>query len=213
MDREAVIARYRRLRAICKDHNQAVLRHVPRSGIFDQARRLGLLEGKTIVVDSEDELMLIYDLAIHSPCLGRTRPIERYRKAARPAAGSDEALVLDAMCASRFTVWSIERRHEVAGLVVRDLMREEELWLMNLSLEASTDDAMTFASHLFAPAPFAMTTGMTLPVDETTILGALGDLPPLRLAAPDVLANDPLFATLVFRTALMDGGMEQIAFA
>jgi len=213
MDRDAVIAHYRHLRAIVKAHNSAVLSHVSRPRIFDQARRLGLLVGKTIVADSEDELTLIFDLAIHSPHHGRSRPIERYRRAARLAPDSDEARILEAMCAARFAVWRIERRHELAGLVVRDLMRKAEAWLMDLSLEVTAEDGTCFASHLFTPGPFSMTTGMIVPVDRDILEDAVEALPPARLAAPDVMAGDPLFATFVCRAAVADGAMERIAFA
>jgi hypothetical protein len=214
MDRDAVIARYRHLRAITVKHNSAVLRHVSRPEWIEQARRLGLLMVRnTIVADSEDEMTLIFDLAIYSPRRGRSRPIELYRRAARLAPDCDEARVLDAMCAARFAIWRVERRHELAGLIVHDLMREAEVWLMDLGMEATADEGRCFASHLFAPAAFSMTTGIIVPVDRDIIEDALDDLPPARHAAPDVLAADPLFATLVCRAALLDGAMERIAFA
>ncbi|MGH6930821.1 MAG: hypothetical protein ACREEE_00150 [Dongiaceae bacterium] len=213
MDRDAVIARYRHLQDILKRHNSAVIPFVSRQGFLDMARRLGMLQGSsTIVADSADELTLVYDLAIHSPRPGRSRPIDRYRKAARPTAGSDDALVLDAMAAARFTLWRIERRHEVAGLVVLDIMRERELWLMDLGLEASGEVGMALAGHLIAPGPFSMTTGMMVPLDPDVIEDAFDSLPPARHGPAEAMAADPLFATHICRAALAFGNMEHVTF-
>jgi hypothetical protein len=214
MDRDAVIATYRHLRAIAVKHNSGVLRHVSRPGWMEQARRLGLLMGKnTIVAGSEDEMTLIFDLAIYSPRQGRPRPIELYRRAARLAPDSDEARVLDAMCAARFAICRVEAWHESAGVVVRDLLRDAELWLMDLGMEATADEGACFASHLITPDAYSMTTGVVVPVDRDILEDALDDMPPARHASPDVMAADPLFATLVYRAALLDGAMERIAFA
>ena len=213
MDREAVIARYRRLRAIVVAHNSAVLKHVSRQGMLGQARRLGLLAGNTIVADSEDELALIADLAIYAPGPGGSRAIDRYRKAARLPPESDEALAVAAMCGARFAIWRVERRHDLAGLVIRDVMREAEHWLMDLSLEQTAREGLTFAGHTFAPGPFSMTTGMFVPVDRDMLEDALDDLPPRRYGAAAAMADDPLFATIVCRNALQHGAMERIAFA
>ena len=51
--------------------------------------------------------------------------------------GSDEALVLDAMRKARFSLLVIERRHETAGLIATDLVRNSEVWLMDVGLESS----------------------------------------------------------------------------
>jgi len=213
MDRDAIIARYRRLRKIVAAHNSAVLGHVPRRAIIDHARFLGLSAGKTIVADSDDELGLLFDLAIHSPRHARSRAFERYRNSARLPVDSDEARVLDALCAARFAVCRIERRHDVAGLVACDLLRNTELWLMDLSLEATAPEGFAIATHLIALEGFSMTTGMAVPVNRDILEDALEDLPARRAGTPEALADDPLFATLVCRAALAHGAMEEIAFA
>ena len=123
MGRDAILARYRHLRAISTRHHSAALEFLSRQAILEQARRLGLTVGRTLVAESEEELTLAFDLAIYTAPAGRSRAIDRYRAAARLDEGSDEALVLEAMCRARFSVWRIERRHEAVGFTVSDVIR------------------------------------------------------------------------------------------
>jgi hypothetical protein len=54
MSREEVLTRYRRLREISKRHQTEAVRYVPHSALLDQARRIGLAVGKTLVAESFD---------------------------------------------------------------------------------------------------------------------------------------------------------------
>jgi hypothetical protein len=201
------------LRKIVAAYNSVVLARVSRGALFEHARFLGLLAGETIVADNEEELGLIFDLAIHSPRRARSRAFERYRHSAKLPVDSDEARVLDALCSARFAVCRIERRHDVAGLVAFDLMRDRELWLMDLSMEATVPDGFTLAAHLVTIDGFSMTTGMLVPVNRDDLEDALDDMPARRVGTPEALADDPLFAGLVWRAALARGVMENVKFA
>jgi hypothetical protein len=46
---------------------------------------------QALLVGREEEMTLIFDLAIHTVRQGRSRTIDRYAKAAPPVPGSDEA--------------------------------------------------------------------------------------------------------------------------
>ena len=129
--REEILTRYRRLREISTRHHSEALRSIPRSTLLEQARRLGLTAGKMLVADSIDELTLAFDLCLYTAAPGRSRGIDRYARSAGvapgSAPGSDEERMLQALCQARFSVFQVERPHEIAGLLVRDLIREESL--------------------------------------------------------------------------------------
>lgn len=125
--RDEVLARYRHLREISKRHHSKALDFLCAGAMLQHARRLGLAHGKTLMLDSIDELPLAFDLAIHTAPVGRSRAIDRYARSAQFAQGSDEALVLGAMCNARFAVVLVLRRHQAAGLIVTDLFRNVEL--------------------------------------------------------------------------------------
>ena len=117
LGRAEVLTRYRHLREISKQHHSAALDFLSKDAVISQARRLGLAQGKTLVLDSMDDLNLAFDLAIHTAPKDRSRAIDRYARAARLAPESDEALVLEAMRRARFSIISFERRHAVAWSV------------------------------------------------------------------------------------------------
>src|SRR3954454_14424696 len=127
MTRSEILSRYRRLRQISKEQHQAVLDIIAPDVMLDSTRRIDLTQGKTVVSDSEYEIGVAEDLAIYVARLGRSHPLDRYARAAGFAPGSDEVMVLEAMRRARFSLWRIERRHETAGLVLRDLLRDEEI--------------------------------------------------------------------------------------
>jgi len=117
-DPDRDLTRYRRLRQISKEHHQAVLDIIAPGVMLDWAKRLGLTQGRTVVLGSEHDMTLVEDLATYLPRPGRSHPLDRYARTARFAPASDEAIVLEAMRHARFSLWRVERRHETAGLIL-----------------------------------------------------------------------------------------------
>lgn len=46
--------------------------------LLNHARRLGLTQGKTLVLEDMDEMYYVYDLAIYTAPADRSRAIDRY---------------------------------------------------------------------------------------------------------------------------------------
>jgi hypothetical protein len=210
--RTEVLARYRHLREIGKRHHSEVMRFLAEDAILRHGRRLGLVDGKTFFLDSEEELTLAFDLAIYTAPEGRSRAIDRYARSAQLTHGSDEALVLDAMRRARFAVVIVKRRHESAGLIVTDIYREIELWLVDEGLEISLPPQAAFATRYYALDGFIMTAGVGMPVDSDLITHALELAPQLLRKSPAEAIEDRRFAEAVYRAAIADGAMEQIRF-
>src|SRR3954465_264414 len=164
MSREEVLARYRHLRAISTHHHTEAMNFFSRPAPLERARHLGPAAGGGPAAEGFDELTLAFDLAIHAARPGHTRAVDRYAGAARLRPGSDEAPVLGARRRARFSLWRVERRHGVAGLVVQDLLREDEAWLVDEALERSAPEGMVAAMRLCTPDAFAMTSGVIVPM-------------------------------------------------
>lgn len=210
--RDDVLARYRRLREISKHYHSDVLRFVPRDAPLQQARRLGRATGRTILLDSEDELALIFDLAIYTAPAGRSRTIDRYARSTSFPKDSDEALMLEAMCGARFAIMAVQDRHPVAGLLVTDLFRETDLWLLDEGLERSLPEGAMFATRYLRPTDFAMTAGVVVPLDLGVLEAAALTVPQLgRMSLVEAL-EDRRFAEAIYRAALADGIMEDVAY-
>jgi hypothetical protein len=211
--RDEVVARYRRLREISKRHHHEIMKFISGDAILQQARRLGLARGKTLILDDMAEMNYVYDLAIHTAAAERSRAIDRYARSARFSAESDEALVLEAMRTACFSILVIERRHETAGLVATDLFRRTEVWLVDIGLESSMPDGGIIATRLFTPEGFAMTAGVQVPFDLDTIEDLSAQLPIcLRKCELAALVDDRRFAEVIYRVALAGGIMDRIRY-
>jgi hypothetical protein len=212
LSRTEVLARYRHLREISKGHHSAALECLSKDAVMSQARRLGLAHGKTLVLDSMDDLNLAFDLAIYTAPKDRSRAIDRYARAAQLPPESDEGRVLDAMRNARFSIIGILRRHDVAGLIVEDLFRGVEVWLVDEGLESSLPDGAALATRLCTLEGFAMTAGVLVPLDIELIEDAIVDTPQLLHNRREELIDDRRFAEAIYRVALASGLMEQVAY-
>jgi len=210
MSREEILTRYRGLREISKRHQTEAVRFVPHSALLDQARRIGLAIGQKLVAESMDELTLAFDLALYTAPPARSRGIERYARSAAVPTGSDDEAVLQAMCRARFSVWQVERRHETAGLIVQDLMREESLWLVDEGLEQTAAEGMSLAMRVITPETFAMTCGVIVPVDGMLLDEVFDEVLGRIRGEADAIANDRRFATAIYRKAVLEGLMDQV---
>jgi hypothetical protein len=212
-DRAKVLERYRRLREISQRHNSAVQKLISQESILQHARRLGLARGRTFILDGIDDLTYALDLAIHTAPPGRSRAIDRYAETARATFDADEKLMLDAMRAALFSLLRIERRHPIAGLVATDLCRDTERWLVDVGLESSIPDGATLATRLYTPGDFSMTAGVNVPLDATTLLRLIDELPRHMQGQPlEVLVDDRRFAEMIYRIALANGLMDRVEY-
>jgi hypothetical protein len=210
--RGEVLARYRQLREISKMHHSNVMDFLSTDAILHNARRLGLANGRTFILDSMDELTLAVDLAVYTAPAGRSRAIDRYARSARFAPGSDEALVLDAMCNARFAIVLVKCRHQAAGLIVTDLFRKTELWLVDEGLEKSLPEGTAFATRYFTPDRFSVTAGVGMPIDQELLVNAIESSPHLvRKFGPEVI-DDRRFAEAIYRAAVAEGTLEGMVF-
>src|SRR3954447_23276519 len=216
MSRAEILARYRRLRQISKEQHEAVLDIIAPEVLLDWARRLDLTVGKTVVLENDNEMTLPEDLAIYLPRLGRSHPLDRYARLARFAPGSDEAIVLAAMRRARFSLWHIERRHPITGLILRDLLRGEEIWLVDEAMEKNAPPGVEMAARLLQPESFAMTARIIVPLlpDLMTLPEVMKEVftgaPALRSLRQDALAADPRFAIGIYRIAVATGAMGRV---
>jgi hypothetical protein len=211
MNRDDVLRRYRHLRAIGTHHHGAALNHVARPAIMEYAKRLGLKVGRTLIADSEEDVTLVFDLAIYTARGGRSRAIDRYAKTVRLLPDSDEVGMLHAMCRARFSIWRIDRRHDTCGFMVSDLLREAESWLVDEGLESSDPIGACFAGRLCYADEFAITSGVVVPVDRSMLEGVLTDA--LIFRHPDLggVGDDPRFASAIYRAAIDQGAMHDAA--
>lgn len=179
---------------------------------MEQARRLGAARGRTLTLGSEDELTFVFDLMLYASQGGRKRPLDRYAASQRLEQNSDEARVLSAMLAARFVLIRVERRHPEAGLIVRDLMREQEFWLVDQGLEATAPPGIQLATRVYSPDDFHMAAGVFVPLEGALLRGALERRPLLLRMHPDEAVEDRRFAEAIYREAIRSGVTDRVRF-
>jgi hypothetical protein len=210
--RRGVRRYYRHLRAICTQHHTAVIPFISQVAILQQAKRLRLATDGVIVTNSMEELTLVYDLATYAAKPGRSRAIERYARATHLPFESDEMRLLEAMCHAQFSIWRIERRHLIYGLVVTDLLRQIELWLVDEAMTASARNGVRFAGRLCHLEQFAMTNGVAVPVIGELMEQVIADAMTRGRKNPEHPSDTTNFAADIYRAALDDGAVDRVLF-
>jgi hypothetical protein len=211
--RTEILSRYRHLRAITNYHQEAILSFVSDTTLLEHAKRLGLVVDRTIVTGSDSEMALVYDLAFHTAREGRSSAVERYLRATPQQPGSDDALVLEALHHARFSLWKVERRHDAAGLVVVDMLRDRQEWLMDENLTATVSDGAVFAARVLEPEDFLMSTGVIVPMSTDLVERVLHGSRAWRHGSYEQAAADPRFATAVYRAAIASDTMARVVYA
>jgi hypothetical protein len=195
------------------DIQTAALKNIPHSSFLPHAKRIGLSDGKVLFTDDMVELSLAFDLAVYTASAGRTRAIDRCARKRLPASSPDEALVLRALQASRFSIFRTIGRCEPAGVLLEDLMRGGAISLLDEGLEKSAEPGATFAMRVAPIEEFVITCGAIVPIrieifDE--IIDFLTDgAPDAELAA---LADNRRFAASIYELAIELGLMRFIAY-
>ena len=210
--RAEILDRYRRYRAVSTRHNSGAVKCLSSEALMEQARRLGIARGRRLILDTEDELALVFDLALYGRQGARKRPLDRYAASQRLAADSDEARVLDAMLAARFALIRVERRHPEAGLIVSDLIREEEFWLVDEGMESTAPIGLKMATRVYSPDEFHMAGGVFVPLAGLLLMSALERRPLLLRMDLDEAVEDRRFAEAIYREAIRAGVMERVRF-
>ncbi len=111
---------------------------------------------------------------------------------------------------ARFSVWRIKQRHETAGLIITDVLREAELWLIDEQLEASAPEGLSFAGRICEPDRFAMSCGVVVPVYRELIEEVALDMLAWRRGDPERVAQDPRFAIAIYRAAIDSGILNNV---
>ncbi len=208
VERTEVLMRYRRLRELSLKHGNAIIKRLPKKTVLHWGKRIGLVRRKTFIASTMEEMTLGFDLAVYSTRSGKISPVERYRRSSKFAVGSEDDLLLEAMCRSRFSLFLVKRRHLATGLILEDLLRQEEVWLMDEGLEQTAPDGTIFASRVTKPDAFHMTTGAPIPMTRDAIEDVAAVFP-----SPDVsLADgaDAKFVETIYRSAIDHGLMDTV---
>lgn len=201
MDRIDIVQRYRQLRGIAGEIQTAALALVPDEALVEFGRRIGGVRKREFALD-HDEMMLVEDLAIHTARTGRSRAIDRYARAAKFPADSDQARTLEALCNARFTMFEINETDMPAGVMIRDLSGGRKLHLMDLGIAMSSKPEALFIGRLMEIEGFVMSCVTCLPMQEQLARAVIPRLRPRAMGGGIDEIENPRCAIAVYRAAI-----------
>lgn len=208
-DREGLVSRYQRLRAVKLGDKLA--RRLSKDDLHAGARKLGMLHRGTLVFDSEDQMPVLMDYCIYDVFRNGQNAVAQYL-AAFPDSAGDEALCLQAMQRATYSLLTVESVERELGIIVQDLRTGESTLVVDMGLSVTALPGLVLATRLLPFDGLTMTGGAALPVavlhegQDPSVLYRLAD----ALVPDEQGYCDP--ATLI-RACLESGSSEMIAYA
>jgi len=156
-------------------------------------------------MDEAQEAM-VHDLAVLDPIGGHTPGIRRQAKAQPTAAGTPDALMLDALMNARFGLFRVIGPHPEGGAALQPLPGGTPIRVFDRFL-AQNPPGMLLGARICGPGGMAMTCGVVARLDARAIERLLAGTPPERgpvvpsQPAPD---DGEQFARLLERPGTFD---------
>ncbi len=158
--------RYQRLRQVGFAINATLTKQIPKPAVLKYAKKLGMINRKTIVFQNETELDILTDYILYNHRPKGKNLVERYLESIDLPPFSDEMTVLQGMVNSRYSVFFAERVLKGKGLELTDVLKRDTLALMDKNLGMSHVEGAIFAGRVIPLRNFYMTSGAFLPVDS-----------------------------------------------
>jgi hypothetical protein len=169
LDREALMARSKALHALGGQHFRAVAPFLSSARAQGHAKRFSRLRSEAWTGD-DTQAVFVIELAAWTADEGRSTALQRYARQRSAPMTSDETAVLDGMQMSVISFWTVQEAHPVAGWIVRDLLNEGTVWVVDETLEGFLAEGArpNFLTRLFRAEQkgFWMTCGTMVTVPE-----------------------------------------------
>jgi hypothetical protein len=159
-----MLPRYKKLRQAGVKLNVKLGKMVSRSEMDEGGKRLGILDGDVLLLDTEDEIAVLMDYCLHDVRRHGVTPIRRYLQSNPPAQDSDEWVLLQALTQSRFSVFAVKSTEPGVGVQLEDLLRGGEFFLTDVSFGQTASTGMVMAMRIMVADGITMTTGAALPM-------------------------------------------------
>src|SRR5271166_6387779 len=200
------VKRYRNLRALAMDLNHRIIKTIPRRAIDDIGRALGILRKGVLVFETEDMSSVLMDCCLYDWFQNGKNVVQRYSEQYPMEAGSDDRFLLDAYLRAKYRVLIGLRAVSGAGLHCRDLLNNEELFLMDVGLShGAADPGIALATRTLSMGDYWITTGAALPINSDTARK-------VKIATPKWREHQRGVALSLVRTCLAAGAAEHIRY-
>ena len=158
--------------------NEAIADTLPKRAVEEAAKRLGVWSQGGFDVDSEEDLVVVLDAAVHDYAVAGTNAVARYaarRDATRPA---DATIVLDAMRDAYPALLEIVERVEGVGVRAYDVLADREELIVDPGLAKHAEEGTYFVTRLLSFEGMTTTTGAASGL-VSSIAAIIAEAPPL----------------------------------
>jgi hypothetical protein len=209
--RSEIVSRYKRLRSAGQILSSKLVRRLSKDVLDEGARKLGLLRDGIMVFDTEDQAAVLMDYCIHDVRRNGRNAAEQYLIDSPPDPESDEMDFLRAMQHARYSLFIVEWAEPGLGIGARDLLRDDNVLIVDMGFGSSGKPGLVFASRLLFHDGFSMSTGAALPIG--IVPANERDILVKELSAVTAVDKDGCFdpASLT-RTCLRNGSSSHVRY-
>ena len=200
---------HRRLRAILKNHQNAAVKLAGGPAMRRAAKDFGLLRGKTLEIETDGELTILFDHAIYDRRHRGTTAVQRYLAGLAPTDDPDERLVREAMARHRYSMFEIEDVHPGTGLLLRDLVRGGTLFVVDESMSLTGVPGMFMAERVLPLPDYWLPTGGGFPIIPVAVRMIEQTFLPALEATEEDLENLSPEAAQELATVIIGAGFEE----
>ena len=209
------VDRYRRLRALSTQLNSKLIKTIPRHTYEEVGDAIGIRHNGVLVFDNEDMTGVMLDCCLHDWFEDGKNLVQRYAETHPAVPGTDESDLLSAYTQAIYRVVATQFSVPDAGVYCRDVLNNEDLFLMDLALSRSlgSGDAArgtALATRTIPVDEYWMTTGAFLPMpSRDAFQGAFS-----RVASgkPELLEGPGGIALSIVHACLAGGAADRVAY-
>jgi hypothetical protein len=175
MDHESIVRDYKRLRKASIGLNTALVKTLSRDDIGVAAGMIGMGTRDGLELETQDEMSVLMDVAIHDVFRDEKNAVERMLEEAPPPEGSDELLLLRSLRESIYSLMEVQEVIFGVGVRAVDMLTKNSMLVVDLGFSQTARPEMMLAARLYSPGPnWWMTTGAALPVNEEAAVELIG---------------------------------------
>ena len=165
---------YQRLRNLLRTMNdERIVPTIPTRAYDEIGEALGILHDGILYFDSEGIASVLADCCLYDWYHKGKNVIEQFAARHSATARPDERLLLDACCNAGYTVLRVESVLPGAGFYCRDMLANEEIFVMDVSASQMLQPRMLLATRIIPLEAYWITGGAALPLTSMSVIDEL----------------------------------------
>jgi len=170
---EDLLELYQQVRDILKDIHKEIIFLDPENMINTAGRRLEVMEGKQLFIETEHEMNVLIDYGLFQYRKNEKNVVERYYDLYHQLYPAQKLTVLRAFKQARFSLLEIIKPVDEHGLIVYDHLIGESLFMIDKGLYqlAKIRPGYALLTHYLQMPGFILTTGASTPVLLDSLVG------------------------------------------